>query len=120
MFAANAYRFRFAHGEDAPALKQLAESGSQRPLDGRVLIGEIDGEPAAAISVADGRVIAGPSHDSGRLVATLHMRAGAIRAYEATPSLRERLLAALPKERGKATVTRMPVAPANEIERAAA
>jgi hypothetical protein len=120
MFAANAYRIRFADREDADALTQLAERGSQRPLDGRVLIGEIDGKPAAAISVADGRVIAGPSHDTGRVVATLHMRAGAIRAYEATPSLRERLLAALPKERGKATVTPMPVSPADEIEKAAA
>jgi hypothetical protein len=40
MFAANAYRIRFADGEDGEALTQLAGSGSQRPLDGRVLIGD--------------------------------------------------------------------------------
>jgi hypothetical protein len=36
------------------------------------------------------------------------MRAGAIRAYEATPSLRQRLLAALPAYRGGASVTPVP------------
>jgi hypothetical protein len=120
MFAANAYRIRFADRGDADALTRLAEGGSRRPLGGRVLIGELDGEPAAAISVGDGRVIADRSHDCGRVVATLHMRAGAVRAYEARPSLRERLLAALPKQRGKATVTPMPVSPADRIEKAAA
>jgi hypothetical protein len=120
MFAANAYRIRIANRKDADALTELARSGSLRPLGGRVLIGEIDGQPAAAISLADGRVIADPSNDTGGLVATLHMRAGAIRAYEATPSLRERLLAALPKERGKASVTPMPVSHDGQVIQKAA
>jgi hypothetical protein len=96
MIPANAYRIFLATDEDADALTRLAEQDSQEPLDGRVLIGEIAGEPAAALSLDDGHVIADRSRHPGRLVAAMRMRAGAIRAYEATPWLRERLLAALP------------------------
>jgi hypothetical protein len=104
MLPANAYRIRYATADDADALSRLAEQGSQRPLGGRVLIGQIDGTPAAALSLSDGRVLADPSHHSDRVVAALRIRAGAIRAYEATPSLRERLLAALPAYRGSIVV----------------
>jgi hypothetical protein len=104
MFAANAYRIRFATVEDATTLGRLAERYYQQRLVGRILIGEIDGTPAAALSLHDGRVIADSSPRTDRLVATLRMRAGAIRAFEATPSLRERLLAALPEERGRSVV----------------
>ncbi len=76
---------------------------------GRVIVGHIDGTPAAALSLHDGRVIADPSHSTDRLVTTLRMRAGAIRAFEATPSLRERLLAALPAARGRSNVVPAPV-----------
>jgi hypothetical protein len=38
-------------------------------------------------------------------VASLRVRAAAIRAYEAMPSLRERLLAAFPTHRGGTNVT---------------
>jgi hypothetical protein len=63
---------------------------------GRVLIGEIDGAPAAAISLDDGRVIAGRSARTGHLAAFLRMRAAALRAQEAVPSLRERILSGVP------------------------
>jgi hypothetical protein len=49
------------------------------------------------------------SRGTDRLVATLRMRAGAIHAFEATPSLRERLLAALPADRGSSNVVPAPV-----------
>jgi hypothetical protein len=94
MFAPNAYRIRFATAEDADTLRRLAERGSQQPLRGRVLIGQLDGTPAAALSLLDGRVIADSFPRTDQVVAALHMRAGAIRAYEATPSLRDRLRAA--------------------------
>jgi hypothetical protein len=94
MFDANSNRIRFATEEDAHALRRLAEQSSQRPLAGRVLIGQIDGTPAAALSLEDGRAIAGRSYRTDHLVATLRMRAGAIRAYESTPALSERLRAA--------------------------
>jgi hypothetical protein len=104
MFVANAHPIRFAIEDDADTLRRLAERDAQRPLDGRVLIGQIDGKPAAALSLDDGRVIADSSRRTDRLVASLRMRAGAIRAFEATPSVRERLIAALPSYRGGSIV----------------
>jgi hypothetical protein len=96
MIPAHTYRIHLATPEDADALTRLSAKSSQEPLAGRVLIGEIAGEPAAALSIDDGHVIADRSRRPGRLVAAMRMHAGAIHAYEATPSLRERLLAALP------------------------
>ena len=95
MLTDNPYRIRLATAEDADALSRLAEQSSQEPLVGRVLIGLVDYTPAAALSLQDGRVLADPSHRTDRVVAALRTRAGAIRAYEATPSLRERMLAAV-------------------------
>jgi hypothetical protein len=109
MIAANAYRIRFATVEDADTLARLAERNSRQPLVGRILMGEINRTPAAALSLHDGHVIADSSPLADRLVAALRVRAGAIRAYEAMPSLRERLLAALPAERGRPTVVAVPV-----------
>jgi hypothetical protein len=117
MFAANAYHIRFATRADADALGGLAERYYQQRLVGRVLIGHIDGTPAAALSLNDGRVIADSSRPTDRVVAALRMRAGAIRAFEATPSLRERLLAALPAERGRSNVVPMPVSRHDDDER---
>ena len=95
MFAANTYKLRFATEEDADALRRLAELDSRTPLAGRVLIGEIAGSPAAALSLGDDRVIADPFRRTDHLVACLRIRAGAIRAHEGTPSLSERMRAAL-------------------------
>jgi hypothetical protein len=110
MFDTNTDHIRFATEEDADTLRSLAERASQQPLGGRVLIGEIDGTPAAALSLKDGRVLAESSRRTARLVVALRMRAGTIRAYEATPSLRERLVKALPPYRGSTIV--VPVSPA--------
>ncbi len=93
MFSANAYVMRLATEDDAYALRQLAALDSQRPLVGETLIGEIDGRPAAAMSLTGGRVVADPFVPTSQLVALLRMRARAMRAYERTPSLRERMLA---------------------------
>jgi hypothetical protein len=109
MIAANAYGIRFATAADADTLTGLAERESQEPLVGRVLIGHVGGTPAAALSLHDDRIIADSSNGSDRVVAALRLRASAIRAFEQTPSLRERLLAALPSERGSSNVVQMPV-----------
>ena len=95
MLATNTYKLRLATEEDADALRQLAELDSRTPLAGRVLIGEIAGSPAAALSLDDDRVIADPFRRTDHLVACLCAQAGAIRAHEATPSLSERVRAAL-------------------------
>jgi len=95
MFAANTYRIHLATDEDTDTLRALAERNSQQPLQGHVLIGEIDGA-GAALSLSDGRVIADSSPRAGHLVANLRVRAASIWTEQATPSLRERLLAGLP------------------------
>ena len=96
MFAANTYRIRRATDSDSEALRRLAERNSQQPLGGRVLIGELDGVEGAALALSDGRVIADHSPRADQLVANLRMRAVAIWAHEAMPSLRDRLLTGLP------------------------
>jgi hypothetical protein len=115
MIAANAYRIRFATAADTDTLKGLAKAASQEPLVGRVLIGWLDGTPAAALSIEEGRAITDSSRNTDRVVSALRMRAGAIEAFETTPSLRERLLAALPSERGRSNVVHMPT-PSHDYE----
>jgi hypothetical protein len=102
MISANSIRYATEH--DSETLERLAELDSQLSLAGPVLIAELGGVPAAALSIYDGRVIADPFQSTDHLVANLRMRAGAIRAFEITPSLRERLVAALPAQRGNTVV----------------
>jgi hypothetical protein len=91
MFPANAYVIRTATEEDAHALSQLAQLDSQRPLGGNVLIGEIDGDTAAAISLNENRVISDPFQHTVQLAQMLRMRAASLTAAAETPSLRQRM-----------------------------
>src|SRR5215218_3674145 len=86
MLAPNAYVIRTATPADAATLRRLATLDSQRPLDGPALIGELDGEPAAALSLADGRIVADPFRPTLHLGAHLRVRAESLRAHAATPS----------------------------------
>ena len=47
---AASYKTRMAVAEDAPNLRRLAALDSQSPLSGAVLMGEIDGMRAAALT----------------------------------------------------------------------
>jgi hypothetical protein len=51
MFPADAFVIRLATDTDAAALRRLAALVSARALSGRVLIGVIAGQPAAALSL---------------------------------------------------------------------
>lgn len=95
MYPANAYHLRRATEADERALRELAELDSQRPISGPALIGEIDGKPAAAVSLTDGRVIADPFQHTIVLTQLLHMRYDGFRAYSTTPSLADRIRQAL-------------------------
>ena len=95
MFPADAYIIRLATDADAAALKRLAALDSARPLTGRVLIGEIDGQPAAALSLKTGATIADPFQATENLRVHMRMRGSALEAVELEPSLRERMLDAL-------------------------
>jgi hypothetical protein len=96
MLAANTYRIRTATDDDAQALSELARRNWQAPLAGHILIGEIDGEGVAALSLADGRVIADRAARIDHVVAALRIRAISMHAYETSPELRDRLLAGVP------------------------
>jgi hypothetical protein len=95
MFPANAYVIRQATIDDEGTLERLAELDSQRPLSGSALVGEIGGVPAAAISMADGRVVADPFKLTAHLVPVLMMRRRSLQAFAARPSLPARLKAGL-------------------------
>jgi hypothetical protein len=95
MLPANTYVIRPATDDDQPELQALAELDSQRPLDGPALVGEIQGRPAAAISLQDRRVIADPFLFTVQLRQVLRMRAAALHAHEQTPSLPVRVRAAI-------------------------
>jgi hypothetical protein len=96
MYAANSYNIRIANDQDADALHRLAALDSKAPLEGTVLVGEIAGAPVAAISLSDDRVVADPFVPTAHVLATLRVRANGLRAFDRTPLLRERLIAALP------------------------
>ncbi|MDQ3936552.1 MAG: hypothetical protein M3340_18175 [Actinomycetota bacterium] len=69
-----AVSIRRALPEDAAALLRLAALDSERPLAGSVLLAEADGEPLAALSLSDGRVVADPFRSTEPLVALLRVR----------------------------------------------
>jgi hypothetical protein len=97
MYASNtAHVIRVATGDDDVALRRLAELDSKAPLDGPVLVGEIAGVPVAALALTDDSTIADPFVPSAHLLTTMRMRANGMRAVERTPSLRERIRAAVP------------------------
>ena len=79
MFASNTY-----------VIRSVAR---QEPLTGPALVGEINGRPAAAISLADGRVISDPFSSTASLVALLRMRARGMVAAARTPLVSDRLRA---------------------------
>jgi hypothetical protein len=95
MLPANTYVMRLATEQDADDLRRLAALDAARPLTGRILIGEIDGAPAAALSLKTSRTIADPFQATDRLRVYLRVRAAALQAVDREPSLRERMLDAV-------------------------
>jgi hypothetical protein len=93
MHSANAYVIRHATIDDRSTLERLAALDSQPPLTGDALIGEIDGIPAAAVSLADGRVVADPFKPTAHLVPVLMMRRRSLLTYAERASLPARLKA---------------------------
>jgi hypothetical protein len=85
MHAGDAYTIRFATVDDVAALRRLVEPDGPRLFCGPALIGEIGGALAAAVSLADGRVIADPSQPTTVLRHVLRMRRDALRAHTHTP-----------------------------------
>ena len=95
MFGSDAYLIRRATADDEEILLRLSVLDSQRVLTAPALIGEIDGEPAAAVSITTGRVVADPFVSTAELVAHLRVRAAAFAPVE-SPRGRVRLGMKLP------------------------
>src|SRR5688500_11407807 len=66
---------RAARGSDGPALLELAQLDSRRPLTGDVLVGERDGELVAAYAPVSGAAIADPFRPTADVVALLELHA---------------------------------------------
>jgi hypothetical protein len=96
MYPANAFSIRLATDRDAAALRDLAELDSRDAPTGRVIVAETAGAMVAAVSLDDGRTVADPFRPTNLALAQLRMRAEGRRAVERTPSLRERMLRAMP------------------------
>jgi hypothetical protein len=96
MYAANAYVIRIAADADAEALSRLAALDNSAPLEGEVLVGELHGDPVAALSLTDGRSISDPFRPTEHLLASMRVRARGLEAVAHMPSLRDRLIAGLP------------------------
>jgi hypothetical protein len=103
MLMTDTYCIRPAADDDRDSLRRLAQLDSQPDLAGSTLIGEIDGAPAAAISLEDGRVIADPFRPTTHLVTCLHVRARALGVSDPRPTFGWRLRATLRPARVIAT-----------------
>ena len=100
MLPSNAYDVKMHLDAGEPSLTRLAALDSARPIAAPALAAYAGGSAIAALSLRDGRTIADPFRLSGAPLNALRLRADGLRAADAaTPSLRERLLAALPMRR---------------------
>jgi hypothetical protein len=71
----NAVTLRFGFPDDAASLARLAALDSSRLPAQPVLIAEVGGEPAAALSLSDGSLVADPFQPTAQLVDLLTERA---------------------------------------------
>jgi hypothetical protein len=63
--------FRRSSDADTPRLRELAELDSARPMEGPVLMAELNNRPVAAVSLDGRRAIADPFVPTERLVSAL-------------------------------------------------
>jgi hypothetical protein len=99
MFPANVYVIRLAGDADEDALRTLAELDSAVPLEHPILLGEIDGAPAAAIDLDTRRAIADPFKPTATLLSHLRVRAASLDAYALRPDVAERIRHAMRRRR---------------------
>ncbi len=76
----NGIAIRFAGPADGEAVERLALLDSARPAGGETLVAEVDGRIAAALPLAQDRVIADPFVPSAELASLLEVRARQLRA----------------------------------------
>lgn len=81
--ASQAVTVRVASGDDDAALARLAQLDCAEPPRAPVLLAEVAGEPAVALSLADGAVVADPFTPTTELIALLRLRARQLRRADA-------------------------------------
>src|SRR3954447_12833326 len=69
--------------DEAYAVRRLAYLDSRRPLSGAPLAAFVDGEPLAALALADGSVVADPFRRTADVVELLRLRARRATAFAA-------------------------------------
>jgi hypothetical protein len=74
---------RTANAADEGALRRLATLDSADTLSLPALLAEVDGEPRAALSIADGKSVADPFAPTADLVTLLRMRASLLIGHAA-------------------------------------
>jgi hypothetical protein len=87
---------RFAGAGDGQAMQQLALLDSARPAGGETLVAEVGGRIAAALSLAEDRVIADPFMPTAELASLLRIRARQLRSEAPAASPRRMPAHALP------------------------
>lgn len=87
---------RPAIATDTPTLLRLAALDSSVVPAGELLLGIVDGEAVAAVSVTTGNAIADPFHPTADVVALLRLRASRLRKQSSRVAPRRRLRSLLP------------------------
>ena len=82
---------RFAAADESHVVRRLSHLDDQRALHGDVLLALVDGEPRAALSLEDGRVVADPFARTADLVDLLRLRAGMASDRTRRPRVRRAL-----------------------------
>src|SRR5688500_515344 len=95
MMPASTYDIVSVNDSRHEELSRIATLDSARPIDAPALVAYENGEAIAALSLADGRAVANPFRRTAAALIVLRMRARAYGIVERTPSLRERILAAV-------------------------
>jgi hypothetical protein len=71
---------RVAHDDEGDVVRRIADLDDARTLSGEILLALVDGEPIAARSLRDGRVVANPFVRTSDAVALLDIRASQLTA----------------------------------------
>ena len=72
--------FRPATSDDRQVLRELSQLDSAREIASPAVLAVVDGEPVAAVSLADGRVVADPFTRTEDVVALLRARVASLAA----------------------------------------
>jgi len=96
MVHAHGFTVRRAQDSDEPTLSWLTSLSSEPALRRPVLIGHLDGMPAAALSLADGRLVENPLYPAPGLAGHLRLHRAGWRLGAHREALRAQLRRILP------------------------